>query len=55
MTSYCTKSSIDKVNLQATTVCMQPHSERKSRDRVDVHGKRTEYVVRVFLIARNEL
>jgi hypothetical protein len=48
-------SIIEKVSLQATTVCRQPHSDRKSKRYVDVHGKRTEYVFRVFLIPRNEL
>jgi hypothetical protein len=36
------KTSIkDKVSLQATTVCRQPQSERKSKDCANVHGKRT--------------
>jgi hypothetical protein len=47
--SYCKKYP------SWTTSACRPQSASKSEDCADVHGNRTEYVVRVFLIACNEL
>jgi len=45
---------IDKVSRRTTTV-PRLQSERKSKGCAEVHVKRTDYVVRVFLTPRNEL